>query len=110
MRKYLATLHKKPDHHKKRFALLVSGSFTMFIFVTWSLVNYGLPTQERVATVQEPQKVAEVTPFSALGDGLATAFKALRGGFGELKEGIQQVDVGGEYQDMRNRAFDSYGR
>ncbi|MEK7227438.1 MAG: hypothetical protein AAB641_00925 [Patescibacteria group bacterium] len=41
MRKYLATLHKRPPHHKKRFALLTSGAFTLLIFAVWALVNFG---------------------------------------------------------------------
>lgn len=112
MRHYLATLHKKPDHHKKRFALLVSASFTLFIFTVWSLVNFGLPTNEsRIAyNGAEAQRTIETTPFTSLKAGVAAAFQAMSGGFGEIKQGLEQVNVNGEYQEMRNRAFDTYGR
>ena len=41
MKAYLKELRGKPDHHKQRFALLVSGSVTAFIFVIWSVVKFG---------------------------------------------------------------------
>ena len=48
MRKYLAELHKKPDHHKKQFALLASGTITLFTFGVWSPATFGI-NQELVA-------------------------------------------------------------
>lgn len=100
MRQYLATLHKKPDQHKKRFAFLVSGTFTLFLFVTWSLVNYGLPASEgsrEQVVVQGSSREVEITPFNSLEGGMAAAFKALTGGFSEMKRGLEQVNVGSEY-------------
>lgn len=113
MRKYLATLHKRPDIHKKRFAFLVSGVFTMLLFVSWSLVNFGLPGEGEVVAVEDTRETQELkgtTPFESLGNGVAAAFQALTGQFGEIKEGLKQVDIENEYGEMRNKAFDTYGR
>lgn len=110
MRRYLATLHTKPDHHKRRFALLVSGSFTAFMFVIWSLVNFGLPREKpSVVAKAEPEEIGS-SPFSNIKDGFAAAFKALGGGFDEVKKGLEQVEFDSEYQEMRDRAFETYGR
>ncbi|MEK7175863.1 MAG: hypothetical protein AAB695_00620 [Patescibacteria group bacterium] len=72
MRKYLATLHKRPPHHKKRFALLTSGAFTLLIFAIWVLVNFG----QGEATPAAAEKSLEVVSplesiknnFNNLGD------------------------------------------
>lgn len=110
MRKYLATLHKKPDHHKKRFAFLVSFSFTMLLFTVWSLVNFGLPGRGEVVAVEQDSRAHETTPFKSLGNGVAAAFQAITGQLGSVKEGLKQINIEAEYGEMRNKAFDTYGR
>lgn len=109
MRKYLATLHKKPESHRRRFALLASSTITLFIFSIWSLVNFGLPENRQIAQ-QEMRNVEEVSPFDSLRAGVGAAVQSLRGGFGEVKQGLEQVDFGSEYELMRGRAFETYGR
>src|SRR3989344_2117267 len=89
MRKYLAELHTKPDHHKKRFALLVSASFTLILLGTWSLVK--MAGDERLVAQGEPSKV-EGSPFQSLIGGVLASFQSLRGDFDELKEGLEVVN------------------
>lgn len=98
MRKYLATLHKRPHHHKKRFALAASGGFTLLVFGIWALVNFG----GEAATVANVQSAAaeQANPFGSLWRGLGASFQALRGNVDELKNGLEVI----------NSQTDTYGR
>lgn len=102
MRRYLAQLHKKPDHHKKQFAFLASGTITLFIFGVWSLATFGVNTK----IIAEEN---EVSPFQSLGTNLAASLEALKRNFGALKSGLKAVDFEAEYQEMRDGALDIYG-
>ncbi|MHB1330400.1 MAG: hypothetical protein ACYCY6_00295 [Minisyncoccota bacterium] len=51
MKKYLSELPNKSPKHKKRFAILVSGTFTLIVFTLWSMVNLS----------DEPQVVKDNT-------------------------------------------------
>ena len=102
MRRYLAKLQKKPDHHKKQFALLASTTITLFIFGIWSLATFGVNT--RIVTEEN-----EVSPFQSLGTNLASSLEALKGSFGALKSGLKTVDFETKYQEMRDGALDIYG-
>ena len=102
MRRYLAKLQKKPDHHKKQFAFLASLTITLFIFGIWSLTTFGVNT--RIATEEN-----EVSPFQSLGTNLASSLEALKGSFGALKSGLKTVDFETKYQEMRDGALDIYG-
>ena len=103
MKRYLATLHRQPGHHKKRFALLASSTITLFIFGVWSLATFGIG--EEVIT----EAKSEVSPFQSLRMSLAASLEALRENFGELKAGFKAVDFEAEYREMRNGALDIYG-
>ncbi len=106
MRQYLATLHKRPDHHKKRFALLASSTITLFIFGVWSLATFGINgTSEKVIAEKN-----EVNPLQSLSTSLASSFEALINSFNELKTGFEAVDLEAEYKDMREKALDVYGQ
>lgn len=104
MRKYLSTLHRQSPHHKKRFALLASSTITLFIFGIWSLATFGVD-KNIVSEVSN-----EVGPFQSLRLNLASSIVALRDSFEELKSGFQSVDFEAGYQEMRDRALDTYGR
>ena len=90
MKKYLAELHTKPDHHKKRFALLASGAFTLVILGVWSLVTFG-GDDVTLADGEMPAKV-EVSPFQSLIGGVIASFKSLNGDYDELKQGLEVVN------------------
>jgi hypothetical protein len=114
MRKYIAKLHKKPDHHKKRFAFLFSATFTMAIFGVWSLVMFGPSRQgtlvERPNQMVEEDKANNPTPLGNLFSGMAATIQAIRGDIGEVVEGLQTVDVESEYQGMKHNAIEIYER
>ena len=114
MRKYLAELHKKPDHHKRHFALLASSTITLFIFGFWSLVTFGtndeiIAENENTPTLSV-QRDDEVSPFESLRMSLAASLEALRGNFVELKSGMEAIDFESEYKEMRDGALDVYGQ
>lgn len=80
MRKYLSTLHQRPDRHKDRFAFLASASITLFIFAIWSFVKFGDPT---LATEDENK--------GSLLRGVAAAWQSVWPGMDEVKNGLEQV-------------------
>lgn len=113
MRKYLAELHRKPDNHKKRFALLASGTITLFIFGVWSLATFGTSKGDIVAVNDHAPAVSaerEISPLQSLKMSLAASFAAVQTNFKELKKGLEAVDLEAEYEEMRNSTLDIYGR
>ncbi len=113
MRKYLAALHQKPDHHKKRFALLASSTVTLFIFGVWSLATFGVSggAADQAGVSKDSAKVGgEVSPLGSWRADLATGLEALKGNFRELKAGLETVNLKTEYQEMKDNALKVYGQ
>lgn len=111
MRQYLATLHKRSHHHKKRFALLASGSFTLLVFGIWALVNFGsTPLTTSGTEASANRAIEEASPFGSLWRGLGASFSALRGNVDELKRGLEVVDFESGYQEMKTNSLDVYGQ
>lgn len=111
MRKYLAELHKKPDEHKKRFALLVSGAVTLFIFGIWSLTIFGTSGEKIAENDSVFQKGSEeVSPLQSIRMNLGTSLEAIKGIFGGLKNNLDSVDLETGYKDMRDGALNTYGQ
>lgn len=105
MRRYLAELHKKSDHHKRRFALLASGTITLFIFGVWSLATFGVDTRPIAES-----KSQEIGPFQLFARNMANSFEALKGTFGAIKSSFKGVDFEAEYQEMKKDTLDIYGQ
>jgi hypothetical protein len=111
MRKYLAELPTKPDHHKKRFAFLVSGGVTLSIFAIWTIANFGangalVRSEDTIAR----QEMEEVGPIESLRlglssglEGIASAFEGLRSAF----SGSEEFEA--DYKSMRNGVLNTYG-
>ena len=113
MRKYFSTLHQRSVHHKRRFALLTSGIVTLFIFGVWSLATFGTMGGGIVAgdkNIRQAAADAEVSPFQSLRMNLAASFSALKSNFGELKAGLETIDLEAEYREMKEGALDIYGQ
>ena len=116
MRKYLAELHNKPDHHKRRFAFLASSTVTLFIFAIWSMATFGFNTsilggnESQTASIASAKIEEEVSPFQSIRMNIADSLDAIKNGWGELKEGLEAVDLETEYQEMREDALDVYGQ
>lgn len=113
MRKYLASLPERSDSHKKTFALLVSGGFTLFIFAIWALVNLGTPSGE----LAEGERVEAESPLVSLGSGLAGALGAIKTEtkliFGvdtdEPEPAIENVESRETSSTVRTSAIEIYG-
>jgi len=110
MRRYIATLHKKPEHHKKRFALLVSGGFTLFVFAIWTLVMFG--SDGTLAKNNAPVLRAhrEVSPIESMWENLSSSIEGLREAFGGLKDSSGTLEIEDDYLEMRNNVLNVYGQ
>lgn len=113
---FLHNLRQKPEHHRKRFALLASTTVTLFIFGFWSLATFGanglvLPNGEaNVATVSSAGQESEVSPFGSLRMNMAGAFLSLQQSVVELKNLLGTIDLVNQYERMRDNAIEVYGR
>ena len=114
MRKYLATLHKKSDDHKKYFALAVSGGFTLFIFTFWMLANFGnggiLARNDESTSTEDSSTVMEGSPLQSMSSSIAASWQAIRDNFDDFKKGLNGCDIKGSYEEMRDNTLDTYGR
>ncbi|MDO8424142.1 MAG: hypothetical protein Q7S54_00845 [bacterium] len=108
MRHYLATLHQRPHHHKRRFALLASGAFTMLVFGIWAMVNFGAGTGT-LAETDNGRLENEASPFGSLRRGLGASIEALRGSVSELKTGLEVVNFESGYEEMKENVLNTYG-
>ena len=93
MQEYLRKLYMKPDHHKKRFALLASSTITLFIFGIWSVatfgINDGIIANNESASTASAQVANEVSPFQSLHMSLASSFEAILASFSDLKNSLK---------------------
>jgi hypothetical protein len=94
---YLLTLHTRPEHHKKRFALLVSGTTTLIIFAGWCVVktaNLTPSNSDSTVTVAsaDPSLNAE-GPLESLKASVSDAWRALAGQVNVAKQGLESVNV-----------------
>jgi hypothetical protein len=74
MNDYLENLKTKPHHVKKRFAFIVSFSFTFLVFAGW-MASYGFNSSSVIAenVIKDGEEVIVETPVSSL---TASAFGA----------------------------------
>jgi len=102
MDRYLAKLHSKPEHHKRRFALLASSTITLFIFGVWSIATFGVSNigGSNTYTASGIEESSEVSPLESLRLNLASSFEALKNAF---------TDIDVEYKELRDGALDVYG-
>lgn len=79
MKKYLSEIHTKSPQHKKRFAFLVSGTFTLVIFTIWSMVNFGGEPQIAKDTTGPVNLAATIqsTPLENIFDGIKDSWGSI---------------------------------
>lgn len=107
MRTYLSTLHERPHAHKKRFALVTAGSFTLLIFAIWALATFGTPEP---TTASANRAVEESSPISALIRGMGTGFKAFIGTTNEMKESLEVVNYEAGFRKEDSNSLNNYGQ
>jgi hypothetical protein len=123
MQRYLATLHKRSDTYKKRFAFITASTFTASMFMVWSLVNFGLPAHSsaKLATAEANRETVAVkvstdaepkspSPFANFKEGIAGAVVAAKPYLENTKDYVVELDFENSYNEMRNSVFEKYGR
>lgn len=108
MRTYLSTLHKRSDKHKKRFALVTAGSFTLLIFAIWALATFG-ERESTATTASANQAVAEANPFGPLLRGFQAGFEMIKGAPNNFTNELEVVNVEGNYRGPENN-LNTYGQ
>ncbi|MDB5194784.1 MAG: hypothetical protein JWN50_798 [Parcubacteria group bacterium] len=109
VRKYLAGMHTRPEHHKKRFALAVSGSATLLIFTLWTLARFGAGgTPDTVAqTPVSDTSSSALSPVASLKASAVDAWSTITGQIDKAKQGLQSVDLQNSYTEVRNDALNN---
>ena len=90
MRRYLETIHTKPDAHKKRFALLVSLSATILIFGIWFTATFD--SEVRQVTTGDNEQVDEVSSLESLKASVGSVLRVLRTDVDDLESGLETVN------------------
>lgn len=80
-------LREKPEHHRRRVAMGISGLITLFIFSVWVSVHLPQSGTAQVAAVQEAPSARDTRdntegPLDTLRAGVASIYEAIRN-FGE---------------------------
>lgn len=111
MKRYLSELHKKPDHHKKHFALLLALTITLIIFSFWSLVSFGVggTLASRLNHENTPKVANEVGPLQSFYSNIASSVSGLKSGVSELKDGFKVIIPSGT-EELPENALELYGR
>ena len=110
MENYLYRLSQKSDHHKKRFALGVSGCFTAIIFLIWSFVNFGGAATVVAENVPNSNAKEAISPFENIGKGFASAWTAIKYQLEDTGNTIEKVNLDSKYEEIRNDALNNqYG-
>ncbi len=113
MKKYFATLHQKPERHKKRFALLVSGTTTLLIFALWCLVTFGVKgtLAQDFSTNSQTNRSQdlEVGPLESLRQGLASSVEGWSQILETMKTGLGMVvGLEADYSENKNGILTNY--
>jgi hypothetical protein len=107
MENYLYRLSQKSDHHKKRFALGVSGCFTAIIFLIWSFINFGGAATVVSENIPNRDAKEAISPFENIGKGLASAWSAIKYQFEDTTKTIDKVNLDSKYEEIRNDALNN---
>lgn len=110
MRKYLSTLHERPHAHKKRFALVTAGSFTLLVFAIWALATFGsAPVATSGTEASANRAVLESSPIGSLMRGIGAGFKAFIGTTNEMKESLEVVNYESGFRREDSNSLNNYG-
>ncbi len=105
MKEYLKTIHQRSSAHKRRFALLVSGGATLFIFGIWSLVVFGSKGVTVADTTTQAGNQNVVSSFEDIKGGVANSLEAVKNQVNQVKQAITTTNVENKYQEVRDQAL-----
>lgn len=77
MKNYINNLKTKPEHVKKRFAFLVSFSFSALILIGW-IASYGFASNPVVADTTDNTSAAIDTPINSVTASVVGAYNDLK--------------------------------
>ncbi len=77
MKNYIKNLNTKPDHVKRRFAFLVSFSFSTLILIGW-IASYGFQSTAVVADANNDNKTIVEAPISSITASAVGAYNDLK--------------------------------
>jgi hypothetical protein len=106
MYQYIEQLRNKPDHHKRRVALLASGAITGLIFFAWLSVILPSNTSQIVADSSQSQGVSEAdnnTPIETLKRSTAQVFDAIKVLFQKTATSASNVNLEDNYTKMKTQ-------
>ncbi len=106
MDEYLTKMRAKPAHHKKYFALGVSGCVTSIIFLVWSFVNFGGAATVVAENIPD-EKVRAVSPFQNVGNSLSSTWSALGDQYKNTTSDLDSADFNSKYENMRDDALNN---
>lgn len=87
---YIENLKTKPDHVKKRFAFLVSFSFTFLVFVGW-IASYGFTSNSSTVAVAD----APVSSLTATALGAWDDIKSMILGSNKVEYSQDVIEISG---------------
>lgn len=104
MYQYIAELRKKPDHHKKRVALITAFAVTAVMFVGWASVLLPSSTSTIIADSQASQAAdtssVGSTPFETIKDSAAAVILSIKSLFEKKADNFNFQD---EYTKMKDQ-------
>lgn len=106
MENYLEQLRQKPDHHKRYFALGVSGCFTAIIFLAWTFAHFGGAATVVAENVPNQGREGQ-SPFESISNSVANAWSAMKGQLNNTGNNLEKVDLDNKYQKIRNDALNN---
>ena len=101
-------MHERPERHKKRFALVVSGVFTLLIFTFWSMATFGVGDTISLQEVEAERAHQETSPFESLYSSAVSGFEDILSNVSLIKGAVEKVDLNEGYTEMRDNVLEVY--
>lgn len=102
MYQYIENLRKKPDHHKKKVALLAAGVVTGAMFIAWASVIFPSNTQAILASAETANQSAveqSPSPFESLKASVGSAIESIKSLF---QNKADTFNFGDQYSKMKD--------
>jgi hypothetical protein len=113
MKRYLSTLHTRSHRHRKNFALLVSGLFTLLIFTIWSIIHLGAGGQTDIAAlpaITTSETANALSPLAGLKETFSNSLTTFKESINQAKAGLNSVDIQNGYNQVRDEALNTNGQ
>jgi hypothetical protein len=75
MNRIIHRMRQKPDHQRKRIALMLSGGTTLLLFAIWAVT---LPARIDGFSKAQPAAVSASTPINAIRQNVSNSYETLK--------------------------------